>query len=152
MRAPKPNVPQEIDRPAVAPHPLLLAAIRLTVAAVWIYEGLWLKMIRPAPHELDVVRSVAIGALTPAQLLFAIGCGETLLGLGVLSGWFWRPLAIFQAILLILMNGIGIAFSGPAIPSPVGLVIHNLPFLLCIVVLGFHGPGAWTLPRPGRRP
>jgi len=87
-----------------------------------------------------VVRSMAVGGLSPAQVPFAIGCGETLLGLGVLSGWLWRPLAILQAALLVLMNGIGIAFAGPAIPNPVSLVIHNLPFLLCIAVLGFHGP------------
>jgi uncharacterized membrane protein YphA (DoxX/SURF4 family) len=130
-------------------HPVLLAAMRLAVAAVWIYEGLWQKVLRPAPHELAIVQSVALGALTPLQLLRLIGIGETLLGLGVLSGLYARPLAWFQGALLVLMNGIGIAFSGGAIADPVGLVLRNLPLLLCIAALGVHGPGT-VAPGPGK--
>ena len=120
-------------------HPRLLATIRLAVAAVWIDEGLWLKMLHPAPHELAVTAAVAIGRVPPDRLLFGIGCGEVLLGLGVLSGWYPRFLAWVQAGALILMNGIGIVFAGRAISDPVGLVIHNLPFLLCILILGNCG-------------
>ena len=123
-------------------HPALLAAMRLAVAAVWIYEGLWQKLLRPAPHELAIVQSVALGPLSPLQLMRLIGGGETLLGLGVLSGLYARPLAWLQGVLLVLMNGIGIAFSGGAIADPVGLVLRNLPLLLCIAALGIHGPGS----------
>jgi uncharacterized membrane protein YphA (DoxX/SURF4 family) len=129
-------------------HPALLVAMRLAVAAVWIYEGLWQKVLRPAPHELAVVQSVALGPLAPLQLLQLIGIGETLLGLGVLSGLYARPLAWFQGVLLVLMNGIGIAFSGGAIADPAGLVLRNLPLLLCIAALGVHGPGTLA-PKPG---
>jgi uncharacterized membrane protein YphA (DoxX/SURF4 family) len=123
-------------------HPALLAAIRLTVAAVWIYEGLWLKIVRPAPHELAVMGSMSFGPLSPGRLLFAIGGGEVLLGLGVLSGLYSRFLAWFQGVILLLMNGMGILFAGKAIADPVGLVIHNLPFFLCIVILGVYGGSA----------
>ena len=129
-------------------NPVLLAAMRLAVAAVWIYEGLWQKVLRPAPHELAIVQSVALGLLSPLQFLRLIGIGETLLGLGVLSGLYARPLAWFQGVLLVLMNGIGIASSGSAIADPVGLVIRNLPLLLCIAALGVHGPGTLA-PRRG---
>jgi uncharacterized membrane protein YphA (DoxX/SURF4 family) len=128
-------------------HPALLAAIRLAVAAVWIYEGLWLKVVRPSPHELAVVASVAVGPLSPSRLLFLIGWGEALLGVGVLSGLYSRFLAWFQGVLLVLMNGAGIAFAGGTIADPLGLVIHNLPFLLCMVILGVYGPGSFA---PGR--
>jgi uncharacterized membrane protein YphA (DoxX/SURF4 family) len=133
-------------------HPALLAAIRLAVAAVWIYEGLWLKVLRPSPHELAVVQSVAIGPLSLARFLLLLGAGETLLGLGVLSGLYCRPMAWFQGALLVLMNALGIAFGGGAIADPLGLVIHNLPFLLCIIVLGVHGPGSFSRQRAGRKP
>src|SRR5437899_3434041 len=79
---------------------LWLMAVRITVSAVWIYEGLWLKMIHPAAHELAVMRSVALGPLPPDLLLFGIGCGELLLGLGVLSGFSPRFLMLFQATIL----------------------------------------------------
>jgi len=101
-----------------------------------------------APHELAIVQSVALGPLTPLLFMRLIGIGETLLGLGVLSGLYSRPLAWFQGVLLVLMNGIGIAFSGGAIADPVGLVLRNLPLLLCIAALGVHGPGTLA-PRSG---
>ncbi len=122
-------------------HPALLIAIRCAVAAVWIYEGLWLKVVHPSPHELAVVESIRFGSLSPSQLLLLIGCGETALGLGVLSGRQDRFLAWFQGAILVLMNALGILLGGTAIADPFGLVIHNLPFLLCIVVLGVYGPG-----------
>jgi uncharacterized membrane protein YphA (DoxX/SURF4 family) len=133
-------------------HPPLLTAIRLAVAAVWIYEGLWLKVVRPAPHELAVAQSVPMGPFSPAALLGVIGGGETLLGLGVLSGRYDRFLAWFQGVLLVLMNAIGILFAGSAISDPVGLVIHNLPLLVCIVVLGVYGSGSPAPPRAVRKP
>lgn len=133
-------------------HPALFAALRLSVAAVWIYEGLWLKILHPSPHELAVMRSVTVGALPPSRLLFLIGCGEILLGLGVLSGLYPRFLAWFQGIILVLMNGIGILFAGQAIGDPIGLVIHNLPFLLCIAVLGAYSPSPRTRRPVARQP
>lgn len=124
--------------------------MRLAVAAVWIYEGLWLKMVRPAPHELAVMGSMSLGSVSPGRLLFVIGSGEVLLGLGVLSGLYSRFLAWFQGVILVLMNGMGILFAGKAIADPAGLVIHNLPFLLCIVVLGIYGSDAGAPKRAAR--
>jgi uncharacterized membrane protein YphA (DoxX/SURF4 family) len=138
--------------PASAIPPALLTAIRLSVAAIWLYEGLWLKIVHPVPHEVAVVESVAFGSLTPERLLALIGGGETLMGLGVLSGLYPRFLAWFQGSVLVLMNGIGIAFSHGAIADPLGLVLKNLPLLLCIIVLGLYSPGAPTwLPVRGKR-
>ncbi len=130
-------------------NPPLLAIVRLAVAAVWIYEGLWLKVVRPAPHELAVAQSVTLGLLSPITLLRVIGGGETLLGLGVLSGRYPRFLAWFQGLVLVLMNVLGILFAGSAIPDPVGLVIHNLPLLACIIVLGAGGSTSAARPRGG---
>lgn len=127
--------------------PPLLAVVRLAVAAVWIYEGLWLKVVRPSMHELAVAQSVTIGPLSPVTLLRVIGVGETLMGLGVLSGRYARFLAWFQGAVLVLMNAVGILFAGDAIPDPAGLVIHNLPLLACIVVLGVCGPASAARPR-----
>jgi uncharacterized membrane protein YphA (DoxX/SURF4 family) len=127
-----------------------LVSFRLTVAAIWIYEGLWLKLVHPAPHELAVMRSVAISPLPPERLLFVIGCGEVLLGVGVLGGVAPRLLAGVQATILVLMNGIGILFGGNSIPDPVGLVIHNLPFLMCILILGWSEPVTGEAGHAGR--
>ncbi len=127
-------------------HPQIIFSLRIIVALVWLHEGLWQKLIVRAPHEVAVVESVGqIGPIAPLQLLWLIGAGETLLALGVLSGLFWRALSVFQIVLLVTMNTIGILSSGgTAIPDPVGLVIKNLPLLMCIALIGWYGPGAWA--------
>lgn len=128
-------------------HPKLIFTLRLIVALIWLHEGLWLKLITRAPHEVAVVEAVGkIGPFAPLQLLLLIGAGETLLAMGVLSGLFWRAVAWFQIVLLVTMNAIGIVSSGgTAIPDPLGLVIKNLPLLMCIALIGLYGPGAWAL-------
>jgi uncharacterized membrane protein YphA (DoxX/SURF4 family) len=127
--------------------PQIVFALRVVVALVWLHEGLWQKLIVRAPHEIAVVEAVGqVGPLAPLQLLTLIGAGETLLAIGVLSGLLWRALSVFQIVLLVTMNTIGIISSGgAAIPDPVGLVIKNLPLLMCIALIGLYGPGAWAV-------
>ncbi|HEX4950892.1 MAG TPA: DoxX-like family protein [Blastocatellia bacterium] len=127
-------------------HPQVIFVLRVVVALVWLHEGLWLKLIARAPHEVAVVEAVGqVGPLSPLQLLTLIGAGETLLAVGVLSGLFSRTLSLFQIVLLVTMNTIGILSSGgTAIPDPLGLVIKNLPLLMCIALIGLYGPGAWA--------
>jgi uncharacterized membrane protein YphA (DoxX/SURF4 family) len=96
-------------------------------------------VIARAPNELAVVASLPSAGPLPrtATLLTLIGLGETVLGLAVPIGWQARALAWFQVGLLVVMNGIGIVFAaGSAIPDPVGLVVHNLPFVVCSLASG----------------
>lgn len=110
-----------------------LALIRCIVAGVWIYEGLYSKILFRLPHEMAVVAPVAPALrLSPAAFLFVIGLGESLLGAAVLSGFCRRPLAWFQAVLLLGMNIGGILWGEGAIAHPLGLIVHNLPFGVCI--------------------
>lgn len=117
----------------------LLVVIRCAVSLTWIYEGLWSKIVLRAPHELKVVESVAAsGPMSPVALMTLIGCGETLLGLAVLGGFRPRFLAWVQMGLLLAMNGTGVVFGKGSIDDPLGLLVKNLPFALCIVMLGLY--------------
>jgi uncharacterized membrane protein YphA (DoxX/SURF4 family) len=138
------------NRPA-GPHPSFLLLIRLVVAVIWLYEGLWQKVIVRDAHELSIVQSFAATPEAAHQLMLLIGGGETLLGLGVLSGLFPRFIACFQIALLLTMNGIGILFGGGKIANPVGLIIHNLPLLACMACMGLYGPGPFSLRLSVRR-
>lgn len=131
--------------------PTFLTVVRCGIALVWLYQGLWLKVIAHDPHHLAIVRSFAVAPITPLLLMTLIGSGETLLGLGVLSGLFWRALAWFQGLLLVVMNLTGILFGGGHIAQPVGLLIGNLPLLLCITLVGIYGPGEPALKLPRRK-
>ena len=124
----------------------MIFAIRIALAAVWLYNGLWLKVIAADPHHLEIVRSVAGGiGVEPVTMLQVIGIGETLLGLGILSGLFFRFVSYFQIAVVLAMNVIGAICGGGAIQHPFGLMISNLPMIMCAAVVALHGPGAYSL-------
>jgi uncharacterized membrane protein YphA (DoxX/SURF4 family) len=129
-----------------------LAVARLILASIWLYHGLWNKLISPAAHHVAVVEQIgSLGPLTPRMFLTMIGLGETLLGLGTASGWLFRFVALFQIVLVVTMNAIGIMFASKAIADPVALVFQNLPFLACAALVAAHGPGAWVWPTLGQK-
>jgi uncharacterized membrane protein YphA (DoxX/SURF4 family) len=131
-------------------HPHFLLAVRVIIALVWLYEGLWLKVILQDAHELSIVQQFAGEPESGRLFMLGIGLGETLLALGVLSGLFYGAIAWFQIALLIAMNGLGIIFGGGQIKNPAGLIIHNLPLVACILLIGWYGPGACALKLPTR--
>ena len=128
----------------------LLGAIRILLGVSWLYQGLWLKLVATAPSHLAVVEAVGpVAGMSPSTFLRVIGACETLLGLGVLSGIAARGLGWLQIVLVVAMNAVGIAAGGDSIADPVGLVVTNLPFVACALVVAVHGAGAWSL---GARP
>lgn len=124
-------------------NPRHLFALRMLVAAVWLYNGLVLKLWLVDPEHLAVVEAVdpPFGLSAPA-FLGLVGAGETLLGLAVASGFWHKPLAIFQILLIVAMNVVGILSGG--VDDPLGLLMTNLPLLALIALVGCYGPGHWT--------
>lgn len=127
-------------------NPKLILVIRLALAAVWFYNGLWLKVIALDAHHLEIIRSVSSNSgFEPAFLLRLIGSAETLLGIGIVSGLFYRFVSYFQIFIILLMNLIGTVGGGGAIAHPFGLIISNLPTIMCALVVATNGPGAFSL-------
>lgn len=127
-------------------NPQLILVIRLALAAVWFYNGLWLKVIALDAHHLEIIRSVSSNSgFEPAFLLRLIGSAETLLGIGIVSGLFYRFVSYFQIFIILLMNLIGTVGGGGAIAHPFGLIISNLPTIMCALVVATNGPGAFSL-------
>ena len=61
--------------------------IRVAVAAVWLYEGLWCKLLRGEPREFEVVKAVPrYGPRLGVPFLMTLGVVEVTFGLWVLSG------------------------------------------------------------------
>ena len=112
---------------AMPPLWLLQAA----VAAVWLYEGFWCKVLGRNRHEFEVVEQVPFLAASTAHLLLRIlGVVESALGLWVLSGWQPIAAAVAQTALLVGLNSAGIYFSRQRIPDPAGMVVKNAAFLV----------------------
>ncbi len=128
-------------------NPKMVFAIRIVLASIWLYNGLWLKVIALDPHHLDILRSVGHGT-DPVLLSRLIGSCETLLGCGILSGLFYRFVSYFQIGVILLMNVIGSLFGGGMIPHPFGLIISNLPTIMCALIVAQNGPGAYALKIP----
>ncbi len=126
--------------------PKCVFAIRCVLALIWLYNGLWLKILAVDPHHLEIVQAVfQISVNQAADFLNVIGALETLLGLGILSGLFYRFVNYFQVFILIAMNSIGIVGGEGSISNPAGLLIMNLPTILCAIIVARYGPGAWAL-------
>ena len=117
-----------------------LFVVRLVVATTWFYQGLWLKVVLADPQQLAIVRSAG-GPLTPLFFLRLIGIGETLIGVAVLAAIWPRSIAAVQVALVVAMNTGGILFGGGAIDRPIGLIVQNLPFLVCVILLGAWSTG-----------
>ena len=114
---------------AVAMPPLWL--LQIAVAAVWLYEGFWCKVLARSRHEFEVVEQVQfLAASTSHRLLRVLGIVETALGIWVLSGWQPITAAITQTALLAGLNSAGIYFSRQRIPDPAGMLVKNAAFLV----------------------
>jgi uncharacterized membrane protein YphA (DoxX/SURF4 family) len=105
--------------------------VRVAVAGVWIYEGLWCKILGRAENELRVVEAVPrYGARYGRPFLAALGWAELALGLWVLSGFAPGFCALAQTVLLVALNANGLLWSRHLIEDPGGMVLKNFAFLV----------------------
>lgn len=109
--------------------------IRLSIALVWLYEGLWCKVLRGVPHHAAVIEAVPFIRSEGGHItLIALGLLECGIGLWVLYGRWMRLAAIVQTALLIAMNTGGLIWAWHVIPDPGGMVFQNFAFVLLIWV------------------
>lgn len=115
--------------------------IRGAVAAVWLYEGLWCKLLRGEPREFEVVKAVPrYGERYGATFLMALGLVEVSIAAWVLSGVASFLCALAQTVLLVSLNANGLIWSRHVIDDPRGMVVKNFAFLiLAWVAAGLPG-------------
>ena len=105
--------------------------IRAAIAAVWLYEGLWCKLLGREPRQLQVVEAVPrFGPRVGGLFLKALGVVETGVALWALSGIapFWC--ALVQTLLLVALNLSGVVFARHIIHDPPGMLVKNFAFLV----------------------
>ena len=103
-------------------------AVRIVIAGVWIFHGLYSKILDGVPrHRLIVGRILGDSLARP--LTIVIGAGEILLGLWVLSGRRSRACAMLQTLALVAMNSLEIIFAKELLISAPGMVALNLLLL-----------------------
>jgi DoxX-like protein len=105
--------------------------VRAAIAGVWLYEGLWCKLLRGDPNQLTVVQAVPrLGPAIGAVFLKALGVVEVAMAAWALSGLEPVACAIAQTALLVALNANGIAWSRHLIHDPAGMVVKNFAFLV----------------------
>jgi hypothetical protein len=105
--------------------------IRGAVAAVWVYEGLWCKLLGGEPNQLRIVEAVPnFGSRLGRLFLTALGAVELALGVWAFSGWQPLYCAVAQTALLVTLNANGLLWSRHLIHDPGGMVVKNFAFLV----------------------
>jgi hypothetical protein len=114
-----------------------LALIRASIAAVWLYEGLWCKLLGGARSQVAVVTAVPrVGPRFGPPFLKALGFVEVAIGVWVLTGIAPGLCAITQTALLVALNVNGLLWARRIIHDPAGMVVKNIAFLVLTWVCG----------------
>ena len=117
-----------------------LPVIRGAIALVWLYEGLWCKVLGRMPSQERVVEAVPfLGPRWASRVLRALGLAECGLALWVLSGWEPIGAAAAQTALLVGMNASGLLFARGLIHDPAGMVVKNAALVVLMWVAAAQG-------------
>ncbi|HVB98950.1 MAG TPA: DoxX-like family protein [Candidatus Dormibacteraeota bacterium] len=118
------------------PFPPLIV-LRASVAAVWLYEGLWCKLLGRVRSQVEVVTAVPrLGPRFGLPLLKALGVVEVALALWVMWGIAPGLCAIVETAFLIVLNANGLIWARRLIHEPAGMVVKNIAFLVLVWVCG----------------
>jgi len=119
------------------PPPWLL---RCSIALVWLYEGLWCKLLGRMPSQQRVVEAVPfLGPAWAPRFHKALGLVECALAFWVLSGWEPVWAAATQTALLVAMNANGLIFARRLIHDPAGMVVKNAALIVLMWVAAAQG-------------
>ncbi|MBU6328082.1 MAG: hypothetical protein KGQ89_10665, partial [Verrucomicrobia bacterium] len=103
----------------------------LCVAAVWIFHGLYSKILDGVPrHRMIVARILGEDIAKPATMF--IGAMEVMLGLWVILEKRKRLCAATQTAALVTMNTLEILFARDLLINAPGMVILNAVFIFVI--------------------
>ncbi len=111
--------------------PWLLLAAQGLIGAVWIFHGLYSKLLNGIPRHRQIVARI-LGERHAGLATAVIGTGEIIVGLWALSGWERVLCASAQTAALVAMNTIEIAMAADLLISAVGMVLLNGTFLTVI--------------------
>lgn len=103
---------EEITPEASLRDALTHGVARLSLAFVWIYQGLVPKLLVSHPTELALLRAGGVPAEFAEMALYVIGSGEVLFGLCLLVFWRTRSLLLVAAALPLVLT-IGVVVGAP---------------------------------------
>lgn len=103
----------------------------LFIAGVWIFHGLYSKVLNGIPRHKMIVAEILGEAIADVAVI-GIGILEILLGCWVITGLFRRLNATVQTLALVSMNTLEILLARQFLISAGGMVILNFCFLTLV--------------------
>ncbi|MGO1974142.1 MAG: DoxX-like family protein [Propionibacteriaceae bacterium] len=111
----------------------LVAFGQVSIALVWLYEGLVAKILGARADEVDIIAAVPfLPDGWSGAVVIMIGGYELLLALWVLISRLPRLAAIAQTLTLVVFNAGGLLFGGEFISEPVHLLVNNLVLVVLV--------------------
>jgi uncharacterized membrane protein YphA (DoxX/SURF4 family) len=118
----------------------LLFCLTLLIGSVWIFHGLYSKLLNGIPRHRAIVGRV-LGEEWATPMTMAVGILEIILGLWALSRWRRRECALVQTLAIVTMNSLEIVRARDLVLSAPGMLILNATFLI-VVWLWALAPGS----------
>ena len=107
-----------------------IAALTCMVASVWMFHGLFNKLMGASPRHLLIVQAVpGLGGNVGRFALVGVGIVEVAIAVWILSGRRARVSAAVQTVVLLSMNVVELTWARKYLLWPAGLVPVNLCFL-----------------------
>ncbi|MGJ8632777.1 MAG: DoxX-like family protein [Luteolibacter sp.] len=113
--------------------------LSIPIASVWIFHGLFSKVLNGIPRHNLIVERILGSDLAPIATPF-IGFLEISLGLWVLTGILKKLNATIQTLALISMNTLEIILAQDLLISAPGMVALNLCFIALIWTWALSSP------------
>lgn len=107
---------------------MLHLALRILVGSVWVFHGLYSKLLDGIPRHRRIVARV-LGDDVAGAATGAIGVLEILLGLWAVSHRRPRTCAAVQTAAIVAMNSLEIARAPDLLISAPGMLLLNAGFL-----------------------
>lgn len=115
--------------------------VRTAIALLWLYEGLWCKVLGHEPRQAKAVGTVGMNEATSSALFKLLGLVEVALAVWVLSNFAPGWCALAQSLLVGVLTTGALVFARAVIHDPAGVVFKNIVFVTLIWV----PPGLATL-------
>jgi hypothetical protein len=107
------------------------------VAAVWLINGVWCKVLNQVPRHESIVKKL-IAPVYYREFTIAIGISETLLALWLLSGLYRRFNYMLQIVLIVSMNMIEYIFAKELLLFGHYNLMIAIAFTICLYWIGVH--------------
>jgi hypothetical protein len=109
----------------------LIRSLSFVIGAVWIFHGLYSKILDRIPRHRLIVGRI-LGERHAGWLTKLIGVGEVLLGLWVFTNTAPVLCATVQTVGLVAMNTLEILWARDLLISAWGMVVLNVGFLMLV--------------------